>query len=140
MAELSTRRVVVIADPAAPLGLLANAVGVVALGLGAVEPALAGQQLQDCLGRQFRASASLPLPVLQAGPEAMHALFERARSDAAIDAVVAFPHFARQIHDFASYQISLRERDLASEALAAIGLLGEGAAVKGLTRGLALLR
>ena len=140
MDESGARRIAVVVDPEAPLGLLANAVGVVAAGLGAAFPALAGEALQDAAGRRFMSSATVPLPVLQATPTALLALLDDAGAADGLDAVVAFPCFARQIHDFASYRAMLAMRDLAGEPLAAVGVAGRADVVRALTRRYSLLR
>lgn len=140
MDESVARRIAVVVDPGAPLGLLANAVGVVAAGLGAAFPALAGQALHDAAGRRFMASASVPVLVLQATPAALLALLDAARGADGLDAVVAFPCFAREIHDFATYRAVLATRDLAGEPLAAVGVAGRSEVVKALTRRHSLLR
>lgn len=140
MAEVPAQRIAIAVDPGAPLGLLGNAIGVVAVGLGAAHPALGAAPLQDRTGRAFRASAMVALPVLQASPAQLLALLDASLAAEGLSAVVAFPQFARTIHDFPSYRAALQDRDLAHEALAAVGLAGPADSVRRLTRGLALLR
>lgn len=140
MDDAAARRIAVVVDPGVPLGVLANAVGVVAAGLGAALPALAGEPLQDAAGRRFMASARVPMPVLQATPSALMKLMDAAATAEGLDALVVFPCFAREIHDFATYRATLATRDLADEPLAAVGLAGRADVVKALTRRHSLLR
>ena len=140
MDERPDLRIAIVADPAAPRGLLANAVGVVAVGLGALQPAIGAQPLVDRGGRTFHSSATIGLPVLEADAAALTALLDRALHAPGVDAVIAFPQFARSLHDFVVYRAELAARDLADEPLAALGLVGRDAAVRALTRPLRLLR
>lgn len=140
MAEPLERRIAIVVNPACPTGLLGNAIAVVAVGLGASAPALGGAPLGDSAGRAFRSSATVAVPVLQASPAGLIALLDQCLAMPGLDAVVAFPEFARTIHAFETYRDALRELDLAESPLAAIGVAGSAETVKRLTRGLALLR
>jgi len=53
---------------------------------------------------------------------------------------VPFPAFARRIHTFADYQRELSGRDLTSEELDGVGLVGPEKWVRSLTGALKLLR
>jgi hypothetical protein len=140
MSELGESRIAIVVDPELPLGLLGNAVAVVAVGVGASVPSLGGAPLQDRVGRRFRSSATVAVPVLQAAPGVLAELLEHCIDTPGLAATVAFPEFARSIHDFESYRVALQDLDLATERIAALGIAGEAEVVKRLTRGLKLLR
>lgn len=134
-------RVAVIVTPDMPLGLVANSVGVIAVGLGAQCPQLADSALADAAGRQFGSVCNQPLPVLQADRatirDVMLKAFARRQNGAA---VVPFPAFARAIHVFADYEAVLGTRSLEDEEIDGLGLAGPSSWVKSLTGSLKLLR
>jgi hypothetical protein len=134
------QRLAVIVDPALPPGLLANVVAVISIGLGAVRPAMGGTALTDASGACVFNSADRPVPVLQAGGEAIQALLSRALPAPEGAAVVPFPAYARAIHDFATYRGGFSERRLDAEAIDGIGLVGPAKWVRSLTGSLKLLR
>ncbi len=137
----SNLRVAVIVAPDMPLGLAANSVGVIAVGLGAQCPALADSALADAGGRQFGSVCNQPMPVLQADRatirDVMLRAFARRQNGAAI---VPFPAFARSIHVFADYETALGTKSLEVEEIDGLGLAGPSAWVKSLTGSLKLLR
>ena len=61
-------RIAVIVDPSLPLGLLANTVAAIGIGIGAVEAAFGNTPLTDATGRSVRTCANHPVPILQASP------------------------------------------------------------------------
>ena len=92
----SNLRVAVIVAPDMPLGLAANSVGVIALGLGAQCPTFADSALADADGRQFDSVCNEPMPVLQADRTTIREVMLKAmagRPEGA--AIVPFPAFAR---------------------------------------------
>ncbi len=134
-------RVVVIVAPDMPLGLVANSVGVIAVGLGAQCPHLSASALSDAGGRQFASVCNEPMPVLQADRAAIRDVMLKAfarRPEGA--AIVPFPAFARSIHIFADYEKALGTRSLDEEEIDGIGLAGPSAWIKSLTGSLKLLR
>ena len=134
-------RLAVIVAPDMPLGLVANSVGVIAVGLGARCPLLADSALADATGRQFGSVANQPMPVLQASRDTIRDVMLKAmakQTDGA--AIVPFPAFARAIHVFADYESALRDRSLDQEEIDGLGLAGPSAWVKSLTGSLKLLR
>ena len=134
-------RVAVIVAPDMPPGLIANSVGVIAVGLGAHCPGLADSALADAAGRRFGSVCNQPMPVLQADRatirDVMLKAFARRQNGAAI---VPFPAFARSIHVFADYEAALGTRSLEAEEIDGLGLAGPSAWVKSLTGSLKLLR
>lgn len=140
MPECADRRIAIVVDPSAPIGLLGNAIAVVAVGVGASVQGLGGAPLRDATGRSFRSSATVAVPVLKAAPAALFTLAEHGLAEPGVETVVVFPEFARAIHDFGAYRDVLATVDLAHGPIAAIGLAGDADVVKRLTRGLALLR
>jgi hypothetical protein len=134
-------RVAVVVTPDMPLGLLANSVGVIAVGLGAQCPQLADGALADSAGRRFGSVCNQPMPVLQADRSTIRDVMLKAlagRTNGA--AVVPFPAFARAIHVFADYETALGTRSLDEEEIDGLGLAGPTAWVKSLTGSLKLLR
>ncbi len=137
----SNLRVAVIVAPDMPLGLAANSVGVIAVGLGAQCPTLADSALADAGGRQFGSVCNQPVPILQADRATIREVMLKAfagRQDGA--AIVPFPAFARSIHVFADYEKALGTRSLDEEEIDGLGLAGPAAWVKSLTGSLKLLR
>jgi len=133
-------RIAIIVDPSLAIGSIANTVATIAVGLGAVEPAFGNVTLTDAAGRSIKNSADRPVPILQAAAEAIRATLLRALPAPAGGVVVAFPQFARRLHDFAAYQAQFAARDLAHETIEGVGLAGPEKWVKSLTGSLKLLR
>ena len=133
-------RLAIVIDPTLPIGLLANTVGAIAIGLGAEQPGLGRVELLDLNGDQAACSADRPVPILQANPATMGNLLTKARSRQAGDALVVFPAFARAVHSFDDYLAAYPERDLRQEKIDGIGLCGASKWVKSLTGSLSLLR
>lgn len=134
-------RVAVIVAPDMPLGLVANSVGVIAVGLGAQCPQLAYSALADAGGRRFGSVCNQPMPVLQADRATIREVMLKAfagRTNGA--AIVPFPAFARSIHVFADYETALGTRSLEDEEIDGLGLAGPSTWVKSLTGSLKLLR
>lgn len=136
----TTRRIAIIVDPSLPLGLLANTVATIAIGLGAAEPAFGGATLIDAAGRSVRNSADRAVPILQAPAEAIRAVLLKALPTPDGGVLVPFPQFARSLHAFADYQALFPMRDLAAETIDGLGLAGTEHWVKSLTGSLKLLR
>jgi len=134
-------RVAVVVDPAqGGPGLLGNTIATIAIGLGAAAPQLGGPQLVDRAGYAVQPSATVPVPVLQADPDVLRELLARALQGDQGRIVVAFPGFARSMHDFPAYQLEFARRDLATEDLHGVGLAGPRKWVASLTGSLRLLR
>ena len=96
--------------------------------------------LADAAGRLIKSSADRPVPILQAPAPAIRSTLLRALPMREGEIVVAFPQFARNLHDFAAYQAQLAARDLATETIEGLGLAGPEKWVKSLTGSLKLLR
>lgn len=133
-------RLAIIVSPDLPLGLIANTVGAVAIGLGARIPALGADELADRQARRFDISANRPVPVLQADGGTIRAIMLKALSAGEDRAVVPFPAFARSLHVFADYREAVPGRDLAEEAIDGLGLAGPSKWIRSLTGSLKLLR
>lgn len=134
------KRMAIVVDPALPIGLLANTVAAISVGIGCSHPDFGGQELADLTGATFTQSANRPVPVLQASPEQLAALVQKASPVPAGGTVVIFPQFARAIHDVAAYVEELKARTIAAETIEGIGLAGPEKWVKSLTGSLKLLR
>jgi len=134
------KHIAIVVDPSLAIGLIANTVAAIAVGLGAVEPALGNATLTDAAGRLIKTSADRPVPILQAPAEAIRATLLEALPTREGEIVVPFPQFARSLHDFAAYQAQLAARDLATETIEGLGLAGPEKWVKSLTGSLKLLR
>ncbi len=135
-----TMRIAVIVNPELPVGLLANTSSAVAIGLAAKFPMLAGEQLADIEGRAVDVSSKLPVPILQATAEQIHAILHKAMQAGGEGAIVPFPAFARAMHSFEDYRQVFPARNLSLETLDGLGLAGPEKWVKSLTGSLKLLR
>jgi len=133
-------RVAIIVNPELPLGLLANTVGAIGIGLGARMPWLGNRPLTDAEGRVIDDSSILPVPILQASGEAIHALMLKAMPRGEDGALVVFPAFSRSLHDYQEYEAQLPGKRLADEVIDGVGLCGPAKWVKSLTGSLRLLR
>ncbi|MCX8999987.1 DUF2000 domain-containing protein [Rhizobiaceae bacterium BDR2-2] len=133
-------RVALVLNPALSAGLLANTAAAIGIGLGARLPDLAGTALSDRDGRRIDVSSRLAVPVLQVEPEAIRVLLLKALAREDAWALVAFPAFARSLHDFREYEALFPGRDLSSETIDGLGIAGPAKWVRSLTGSLKLLR
>lgn len=133
-------RLAIVVNPDLPLGLLANTVGAIGIGLGARLPWLGNRPLTDADGRIIDDSSILPVPILAASSEVIQALMLKAMPRADDSALVAFPAFSRALHDYREYEALLPDKRLAEEAIDGLGLCGPSKWVKSLTGSLRLLR
>lgn len=133
-------RLAIIVNPSLPVGLLANTVAAIAIGIGAKVPALGASQLADRGGRQIDISANRPVPVLQADSAVIRTIMLKALAAEGERAVVPFPAFARSLHVFSDYGAAMPERDLAGEEIDGLGLGGPDKWIRSLTGALKLLR
>lgn len=135
-----TTRIAIIVDPSLPIGLLANTVATLSIGLGAAEPRFGNTVLTDREGRSIHNSADRPVPILQATPEVIRSLLLTALASPLAGTVVAFPQFARSLHAFEDYLQKFPQTDLAQETIDGLALAGSERWVKSLTGNLRLLR
>lgn len=133
-------RIAIIINPELPLGLLANTVGAVSIGLGARLPFIAARQLIDKTGIAIDISSDRPVPILQADTDTIRAILLKAATNEQRQAVVAFPAFARPLHIYAEYEAALPQKELATEIIDGLGLAGPAKWVRSLTGSLKLLR
>ncbi|KKX33711.1 DUF2000 domain-containing protein [Rhizobium sp. LC145] len=133
-------RLAIIVNPALSLGFLANTVGAVSIGLGAKLPLLAARQLADRDGRAIDISSNRPVPILQADTDTIRSIMLKAIDHAERQSVVAFPAFARSLHDYREYEAAFPDRDLTQETIDGLGIAGPAKWVKSLTGSLKLLR
>lgn len=140
MSLITDSCIAIIVDPGLPLGLLANTVAAIAIGLGAADTAFGNSVLTDAAGRAVQTSANRPVPILQASPEAIGALLLKSLPAPQGATVVPFPRFARSIHCFADYRAEFPRRDVQAESIEGLGLAGPARWVKSLTGSLKLLR
>ena len=84
-------RLAIVVNPDLPLGLLANTVGAIGIGLGARLPWLGNRPLTDADGRTIDDSSVLPVPILAAAPEAIQALMLKAMPRGDDSALVGVP-------------------------------------------------
>ncbi len=133
-------RIAIIINPSLPLGLLANTVGAIGIGLAAKLPELANQRLSDARGITIDISSRLPVPILQADEEAIKALLFKAINDSRTQAMVPFPAFARSLHQYQEYQREFPLHTLATETIDGVGLAGPAKWITSLTGSLRLLR
>jgi hypothetical protein len=133
-------RIAIIVDPSLPLGLIANTVAAIGIGIGAAATELGGTLLIDTKGRAVRTSANRPVPILQASSKVMGALLMRALPAPEEGIVAPFPRFARKLHRFEDYLLEFPQRSLGSETIDGLGLSGPEKWVRSLTGNLKLLR
>ena len=133
-------RVAVIVDPDLPLGLLANTIAAISIGLGGCDAAMSGLLLADAKGVAIRASADRPIPILRADGDRLRDLLAKAATPASDLTLVAFPAFARSLHEFAEYEHVFPTRTLADEKIDGVGLAGPAKLIRSLTGSLKLLR
>lgn len=133
-------RIAIIVNPALPLGLLANTVAAIGIGLAARLPELANLQLTDAQGLTIDISSRLPVPILQADADAINLLLHKALGDSRTLATVPFPAWARSVHDFAEYQQQFPLMTLQGETIDGLGIAGSAKGIKSLTGALKLLR
>jgi hypothetical protein len=133
-------RLAIIVNPDLPVGLLANTVGAIGIGLGAKLPVLGNSQLTDRDRKILDTSSNRPVPILQAPPDVIAVAMRRALPIPEGASVVPFPAFARSLHDFADYQATFPTRSLDGETIDGLGLAGPAKWVKSLTGALKLLR
>lgn len=133
-------RLAIVVNPDLPMGLLANTVGAVCIGLGAKLPFVAGRALVDGAGVEIDISSDRPVPILQADADTIRALTLKAAVHEDRQAVVVFPAFARSLHVYAEYEALFPERRLACETIDGLGLAGPAKWVCSLSGSLKLLR
>lgn len=133
-------RLAIIVNPELPLGLIANTVGAISIGLGAKLPFIAARQLVDKTGITIDISSDRPVPILQADAETIRAIALKAAGFEERQAVVVFPAFARSLHVYTEYEALFPEKELANEAVDGLGIAGPTKWVRSLTGSLKLLR
>lgn len=133
-------RLAIIVNPELSLGLLANTVSAIAIGMAAKFPMLAGASLSDANGKKIDVSAKYPVPILQGDALQIKALMLKALQAESEGAVVPFPAFARSLHTFEQYEQVFPQRDLVEELIDGVGFVGPDKWVKSLTGNLKLLR
>ena len=133
-------RVAIVVDPSLPLGLVANTVATICIGIGAAQHDFGGMLLTDAVGRTVQTSSNCPVPILQAPGDVIRTLLLRALPAPAASLVVPFPKFARSLHRFEDYLAEFPRYDLASETIEGLGLAGTEKWVRSLTGNLKLLR
>ncbi|APX75589.1 DUF2000 domain-containing protein [Achromobacter insolitus] len=133
-------RLAIVVNPLLPLGILANTIGTLSIGLGARFPSLAARQLTDRQGLTIDISADRPVPVLQAEADLIRQIMLKAMLEPKERAVVPFPAFARTLHAFSDYEAAFENCDLTAEPIDGLGLAGPSKWVKSITGSLRLLR
>lgn len=135
-----SKRVVIIVDPLLPLGMLANTVAAIGIGIGAANSELGDLRLTDASGRSVTISANRPVPILQAPTDVIGALLIKSLPAPEGGIAVPFPEFARNLHEFEDYAKQFPFRNLELEQLSGLGLAGPAKWVNSLTGSLKLLR
>ncbi|WP_024897722.1 DUF2000 domain-containing protein [Brucella rhizosphaerae] len=133
-------RLAIIVNPELSLGLLANTVGAISIGLGAKLPFIAARQLIDKSGIAIDISSDRPVPILQADAETIRAIVLKAASFEERQTVVPFPAFARALHVYVEYEKTFPDKELSSETIDGVGIAGPAKWVRSLTGSLKLLR
>jgi hypothetical protein len=131
-------RCVIVVDADLPPGLAANAAAVLALTLGAREPALAGADLVDADGREHPGLIPIGLPVLKAPRAALTELRGRA-ADAGLG-VIDFPTFGQTTTDYDAVRSAVAATPAGDLQYLGVAVYGERRPVGRLTGNLPLLR
>ena len=131
-------RCVIVVDQDLSAGLAANAAAVLALTLGAREPALVGPDLVDADERVHPGLFPAGLPVLKAPPERLAALRDRAESAGV--GVIAMPRFGQETNDYEAVRAEVARTPASELRFVGVALYGEQRPVRRLTGDLALLR
>jgi hypothetical protein len=131
----------IIVNPALPMGLIANTIGAIGIGIGAKIPQLAADRLTDMHQRSIDISSNRPVPILQADADTIRNIMLKIIDAGMQDIVtVPFPAFARALHNYQDYQQTFPDRDLSQEVIDGLGLAGPTKLVRSLTGALKLLR
>jgi hypothetical protein len=137
VASLPERCVIVLDEALAP-GLAANAAAVLALTLGATEPALVGADAVDADGHPHPGLIPIGLPILRAPSTRLGEL--RALALARNVEVIDFPTFGQQTNDYDEFRSQVAATPAARLEYLGIALRGPKRAVTKLTGSLPLLR
>jgi len=129
---------VAVVDQALPAGLAANAVGVLALTLGASAPDLVGADLVDADGERHPGLIPHGLPVLAASQAALADLRRQANGSEVV--VIDFPVEGQQTTDYEEFRRRVAEVPTTELAYLAVLVHGPRKAVRRLTGNFALLR
>ena len=132
-----SERCVIVVDDALPPGRAANAAAVLALTLGAREPALVGADLVDADDDVHPGLIPTGLPVLRATRAELGDL--RVRAGAAGLRVVDFPAFGQQTNDYDEVRDAVARTPTAALEYIGVAVHGPRRAVGRLTGRLALL-
>jgi Protein of unknown function (DUF2000) len=131
-------RCVIVLDQELPPGLAANAAAVLAVTLGAREPALVGGDLVDADERVHAGLFRAGLPVLKAPRSDLRELRDRA-ADAGLG-VVDLPAFGQQTNDYDEFRAAVARTRAADLEYLGLAVYGERRPVGRLTGNLSLLR
>jgi hypothetical protein len=131
-------RCVIVVDQDLPPGLAANAAAVLALTLGAREPALAGADLVDGDGQEHPGLIPIGLPVLKAPRASLTDL--RGRAAEAGLGVVDFPAFGQTTTDYEAVRTAVAATAASDLEYLGVAVYGARRPVGRLTGNLPLLR
>lgn len=137
-AGITTTLTVVVIDQDLPKGLAANAAAVLALTLGARQPALVGADFEDASGAAHPGLIPVGLPVLGARPADMPAIRDAARARDLL--VVDFPSKGQQTTDYDEFRSAIATTHPDELAYLAMLISGPKKAVRAVTGQLGLLR
>lgn len=121
-----------------PLGLAANTAGVLAMSLGRAAPHLIGPVVTDASGQPYPGLTVVPLPVLNAAPDALRGLASRARDGDLLAAAVT--DAAQESKTYPEYEGRLAVTPGSRLHFLGIALWGPARTVNKLTGSLPLLR
>lgn len=119
---------VVLVDEALPIGLAANAVGVVGVLLGRALDGFVGPPLKSRDGHLYSGVVLAPLPILAAPQMELRARYLRAAEDPGL---IVFPlsTLAQSCTSYDEYEVMLSAADSVEIPLAALGVVGPRARV-----------
>lgn len=139
--ELNANKCVMVIDEALPLGIIANAAGIMGLTLGKHIPHTIGPEVQDKSGHTHLGIIQIPVPVLKADKEKLKEIRQRLfRPEFAGLLVVDFSDVAQSCNIYDDYIRNTAAAEESSFHYFGIGIYGEKRLVNRLTGSLPLLR
>lgn len=137
--ESESRKCVMVVDERLPMGLAVNAAGVLAVTLGRRVETIVGPDVADASGEAHAGIVSIPIPVLNAGAEAIGQLRSRA-ADADGMFVVDFTDIAQTSKTYDEYTRRMETSPREDLGYLGVALYGDKKLINKLTGSLPLLR
>ena len=133
-------KMVIVLDDSLELGLKTNTAAVLSLTLGAQVEGLIGDDLSDKNGTLHRGLTMIPLPILKATTEQLHAIYEQTSTLHDELLIVDVTDAAQTTVTYADYEAKLTKADMSDLKLLGIALAGPKKLVNKYTGSLGLVR